>query len=58
MNLYLIHFDGEPDYVEALDFVTAIELWRAKLIADNEPDDFHPDVQPESVALVHDAPVI
>lgn len=58
MNLYMVMFDGTPDYVEADDFALAIELWRAKLIADNDPGDFEPNVQPEQVVLVHDEPVI
>ncbi len=58
MNLYMVTFDGQHDYVEAADFATAIELWRAKLIDAHMPGDFEPDVQPESVVLVHDEPVV
>ncbi len=58
MNLYIVQFDGQPDYVEAETFVEAIALWRAKLIADNDPGDFEDDVQPDSVVVVHDEPVV
>lgn len=57
-KLYRITFDGEPDYIEAVDFGAAIEIWRAKLIAENEPGDFDDDVEPESVNLEHDRPVL
>ena len=58
MNLYRVVFDGQPDFVEAETFSRAIELWRAKLISENEPDDFEDNVEPESVELVHESPVV
>ena len=56
--LYLITFDGQPEYAEARNFGAAIRLWRRKLIAENEPGDFDSDVEPESVQLVHDELVL
>jgi hypothetical protein len=57
MALYLVRFDGEPDYIEAGSFVDAIAIWRRALISENEPGDFDDTVQPESVELVHEGPV-
>ena len=56
MNLYLVQFDGEPFYVEAQDFPGAIEAWQ-KHVAVAWGRDYAPE-QPDSVALIHDAPVI
>jgi hypothetical protein len=56
--LYLVTFDGCPDYVEADSFPDAIDVWRANLIGENPPDSFEADVQPESVELLHEEPVI
>lgn len=58
MNLYRILFDGDPDFVEAETFAGAILLWRDNLIEENEPGDFDESVQPESVELVHEKPVL
>lgn len=58
MKLYAVTFDGTPDYVEAENFAAAIQIWRAHLIATNAPGDFDETIEPESVALVHDAPVL
>ncbi len=58
MKLYRVTFDGQPDFIEAATFGAAIVAWRLKLIADNTPGDFDDSVEPESVELVHDAPVI
>lgn len=57
MNLYLIHYDSQPFYVEAPDFAAAIEFWHAH-VKELWGDDYEGDEQPESVALVHEEPVV
>lgn len=58
MKLYRVTFDGSDDYVEAESFGDAIKIWRAHLFSSNLPGDFEDDVEPESVALVSDEPVL
>lgn len=55
MNLYMIQYDGQEDYVEAGNMGAAVEIWERAGKADR---DFDGTEQPESVALVHDAAVL
>ena len=61
-KLYRVEFDGQPEYVEADDFRTAIDLWRAKLLAewteDGAREEGDEEIEPDSVTLVHDEPVL
>lgn len=57
MLLYLVQFDAQDYYVEAPDFPAAIELWKVH-VAKLWGDDYDGTEQPESVALVHDEPVV
>ncbi len=56
MNLYLIHYDGEPYYVEAPSLEEASDLW--KLHVKKEWEEAYNNEEPESIALMHDYPVI
>ncbi len=56
-NLYLVLFDGTHYYVEAKDFPTAIEAWKKHVMIE-WGESYDGTEQPESVALVHDEPVI
>ena len=58
MKLYCVQFDGQPDFVEAENFGVAIAIWRKHLIAQNEPGDFDDDVEPESLSVVSEEPVL
>jgi hypothetical protein len=58
MKLYRVTFDGQPDYIEAYSFGGAVAIWRNHLIATNQPGDFENDVEPESVELLHEQPVL
>ena len=52
-SLYLIVFDGEHDYVEAVDFATAIQIWQREMKRE-QGEDWDATSQPESVTLVHE----
>lgn len=56
MSLYHVQCEGEDNWVEANDFGSAVEIWRAAAIA--EFGDDYVDAQPDSVARVHDGPVL
>ena len=60
--LYMVQYDGEPEYVEAPDYGCAIVVWRKKLLDEWREDGcYKPDddnVQPEQVMLVHEGPVL
>lgn len=56
MNLYLVQYGGEPDYVEAQTFREAIIIWQRHMELE-EDDDWDKDTEPQSVALVHDKAV-
>lgn len=55
MNLYLIQSVGDPQYVEANDYAEAIRIWQEWASCEWGMDDAS---QPESVALVHEYPVL
>lgn len=57
MKLYHVQFDGQSYYVEAASFGDAVKAWKlhVKVVWG---DDFDDADEPESVALVHDEPVI
>lgn len=57
MKLFLIHFDGEPYYVNSQGFTEAIDAWKDH-VKELWGDDYEGDEIPESVALIHDGPVI
>ena len=57
MNLYHIQFDGQSWWIEARNFQGAIDAWTRE-VAKEWGEDFDGTEQPESVALVHDGPVI
>ena len=56
-NLYLVEYDGERYYVEAVDFPSAISTWLGYM-AMVWGNDFKGNEQPDSVAFIHDEPVI
>jgi len=56
VNLYHVQCEGEDSWVEAKDFGSAVGIWRASAIA--EFGDDYLDAQPDSVARVHDGPVL
>lgn len=57
INLYLIHYDHQPYYVEAENLASAVERWKAhvKVVWG---DDYDGTEEPESIALVHEEAVI
>ena len=57
MKLYMIQFDGQRDYVEAESYGAALKAWHAHMMIEQAPD-WDGTEEPESVALVHDEPVI
>lgn len=57
MNLYLIKYDGEPYFVEAPSFTTAIDAW-CEHVKVKWGVDYREDDQPHSVELMHDEAVI
>lgn len=57
MKLFHVQFDGQSYWVEAPNFPVAIELWK-RHVAVAWGTDYDGDEEPESVALVHDEPVI
>lgn len=57
MNLYHVQFDSQTYYVEAGSFADAIILW-GRHVSVLWGDDYDGTEEPESVALVHDEPVI
>lgn len=57
MKLYMVQFDGQQYYIEAESFRKAIEAWR-RHVAVLWEEDYEGTEEPESVALVHDDPVI
>ena len=56
MNVYVVQFDGEQDYVEAGCFGDAVALWKAMKQREAAPDEF--EDEPESVVFLADRPVI
>jgi len=56
-KLYHVQFDNESYYVEAPSFALAIEAWK-RHVAALWGADYDGTEEPESVALVHDEPVI
>lgn len=54
MRLYLIQFDGQPDYVEALNLSRAVAIWKRHMSIENDEDW---QEEPESIALIHEKPV-
>lgn len=55
--LYLIQYDSVNYYAEAADLAKAVEAWKAHVkIAWG--DDYDGTEEPESIALVHEEPVI
>jgi hypothetical protein len=57
MNLYQVLYDGQHYYVEAESFTAAIGLWKIH-VSMLWGEDYDGSEQPESVALIHDDPVI
>lgn len=57
MNLYLVQYESTSWYVEAPDFASAIQAW-ADQVRIEWGNDYQPTDQPESVACVHDEPVV
>lgn len=58
MKLYRIVFDNDPDYVEASNLANAVVIWKAHLLTKNNNDPDLVDVEPESIELAHDEPVL
>ena len=61
MNLYHVQFDGQSYYVEAPSFARAVAVWEAHvkvLWGQDYVENDVPPIEPESVHLVHDEPVI
>lgn len=57
MKLYHIQFDDQPYFVEAESLGQAVAAWRAH-VAVLWGSDYDGDEEPESIALVHDEPVV
>lgn len=57
MKLYLVQYDGTSWYIEAASFGDALVAWRNH-VAVEWGDDYADGDEPESVALVHDRPVV
>lgn len=57
MNLYLVQYDSQYYYVEAPGFSEAIDLWKGH-VKKLWGDEYDGTEQPESVAHVHDEPVV
>lgn len=57
MKLYHVQFDGQSFWVEASSFATAIEKWHSHC-KEEDGVDYDETLEPESVHLVHDQPVI
>jgi hypothetical protein len=55
--LYMITFDGQPDYIEAENYAEAVKSWHEHMQRVEEGD-WDSTEQPEQVVLVHDGPVI
>lgn len=56
-KLFCVRYDGEDYYVEAHCFPVAIERWRQH-VAKLWGGEYDGNEEPESVALIHDEPVI
>jgi hypothetical protein len=57
MSLYHIQFDNQPYWVEAENYGKAITAWRQH-VAVLWGTDYDGTEEPQSVALIHDEPVI
>lgn len=55
IKLYLIHFDGEGDYIEAQNFSEAVDIWKSGMKREQGED--WEEEEPESVALIHEKAV-
>lgn len=56
MSLYHVHYDGEPYYIEAPSFSLAVEVFKAKMKAEDNVIDGQEE--PDSVHLLSEDPVI
>ena len=57
MKLYHVQFDGVSYWVEAESFCLAIEAWKSHCRKEDGVD-YDESLEPESVHLVHEEPVI
>lgn len=58
MKLYMVQFDGDHDYVEAVSFADAIKAWQAYMVETQDLDDWDAATEPEGVTLVSEKAVI
>lgn len=57
MKLYHVQFDSQSYWIEAKSFADAVAKWKAHVKA-LWGEEYSATDEPESVALVHDEPVI
>ncbi len=57
MKLYHVQYDSVSYWVEAASFAAAVEQWK-RYVAQEWGTDYDGTEEPESVALIHDEPVI
>lgn len=57
LKLYQVQFDGQQYFIEAASFASVVETWK-RHVADLWGEDYEGDEEPESVALIHDEPVV
>jgi len=57
MKLYHVQYDGQSFWIEAESFAKAVEKWHVHC-REQDGQDYDDSLEPESVHLVHDEPVI
>lgn len=57
MKLYHVQFDGQSFWIEAESFALAVVAWHWHC-KQQDGDEYDPQLEPESVHLVHEEPVI
>jgi hypothetical protein len=57
LKLFMVTYDGDPDYVEAPTMRDAIGVWHQHMKVENGTD-WYGDEEPESCALISGKPVL